>query len=89
MTDNTQQGYDAGDVTALGSTLVGALAVILTVLLPARDIGIAVVAIVAAFALAIYAGTRTRGRGTAWIARIGSALAVVALVILVAGQLIL
>ncbi len=90
MTEQTQeQGYGAGDVTALGSILIGALAILLAAFLPSRDIGIAAVAIVATLALAIFAGTRTRGRGTAWLARTGSALGVVALVILIVGQLIL
>src|SRR5690606_18329983 len=89
MTDNTQQGYDAGDVTALASVLAGGFAVLLTMFLPARDIGIAAIAIAATLGLAIYAGAHTRGRGTAWVARAGSARGVIALGILVVGQLVL
>lgn len=89
MTDNTQEGFDVWDVTALGSIILGLIAILLAVFLPQRDIGLAVAAIIATLALAILSGTRTNGRGTAWAARVGSAAGVVALIVVVAGAIFL
>ena len=87
MTDNAQQGYDGWDAAALGSIVLGLLAVILVVFLPQRDIGYGVVATIATLALAIAAGARTRGRNTVWLARIGSIAGVIAAIVLILGQL--
>lgn len=91
MTENqtAQQGFDAWDVSALGSIILGIVAILLAVFLPQRDIGIGIIAVVATLALAILSGTRTRGRATAWIARVGSAAGVVALLVIIAGAIIL
>lgn len=83
MTDNTEQGFTTADVTALGSILAGAIAVLLAMFLPARDLLTAVVVAVAALALAVFGGSRSSSRGTAWMARIGSILAVISIAMVV------
>lgn len=83
MTDNAEQGFTGADVAALGSTIVGAIALILAVFLPARDIAGAFVVAAVALGLAIFAGARSRGRGVAWTARIGSTLGVLAIAVAV------
>lgn len=83
MTDETQQGFTGGDVMALGSVLLGAVAVLLAMFLPARDLLGAIVVAVIGLALAVFGSSRGSGRGTAWMARIGSVLAVIAVAIVV------
>lgn len=89
MTENTEQGYTAADVAALGSILAGVLAIILATFLPTRDIAIAVIVAILAIGVAIFGGTRATSRSSVWFSRIGSLAGAIAIVIVVIAQLIL
>lgn len=92
MTEQTQeQGYTLWDVAAIASTIAGLASILLAVFLPSRSIGGAIIAIIIALILAIGSGNdaRKHHRSVSWFSRIGSITAVIAVVIVVVGQLII
>lgn len=88
MSDNTeQQGFDLWDVAAVASVLLGLLSILLILFLPYRDVVFGIVAAIATIALAIAAAKFNRGTWASSFARIGSAAGVIALVILIVGEI--
>lgn len=84
MTDSTEQGYDALDVAAIGSTILGLAAIILTATMPYRMVGLALTASIAGIVLALATGAAARRahRTIPMTARIGSIASVAAIVLL-------
>lgn len=89
MTDNTQQGLTAADVTAIGATIAGVAAVILVATLPHHSIGFGLAAAVAAVILALTAARAARNehRAVPWSARIGSMVGVAAIAMIVVWEI--
>lgn len=89
MTENSQQGYTVADVTAVGATIVGVIAVILVATLPYREIGFGIAAAVTAILLALTSASMARKerRAAPWPARIGSLAGVAAIALLVVWEI--
>lgn len=85
MSENTQQGYTATDLTGIAATIAGIVAVILVATLPYREVGFALAAIAAALILAVTSATfaRKEHRHVSWFARIGSAGGIIAIVMMI------
>lgn len=88
MSDPTeQQGFDLWDVAAVASVLLGCGSIFLVMLLPYRDVGIGFAAAIATVLLAVGAAKFNRSSWTSWFARAGSAAGVVALAMLIIGEI--
>lgn len=88
MSEPTQpQGFDMWDVAAVASVLLGCVSILLVVFLPYRDMAIGSAAAIATMLVAIVAAKFNRGSWTCWFARAGSAAGVVALAILLIGEI--
>lgn len=85
MSENTQQGFTATDVTGLGATIAGVVAIILVATLPYRGVGFVLAASAAALILAITSASMARKehRPVSWFARVGSAGGIIAIVMMV------
>jgi hypothetical protein len=75
MTENTQQGFTAADVTGLAATIAAVISLILMTTLPHSSIGFGLAAAASAIILALTSASMTRKdrQPVSWFARIGSA----------------